>query len=1445
MKSIAMTLGLITGLIGLYGTNYSIQFDIGQLSTDINSRAFHEFRLTDCSSTREIGYPKLPCKVVSYIIPANMDVNNLSVSAITTYLSGTYTVMPAQTPEFDNGDNNDFTAPDSVLYNSNSFYPEQNAQIVSHSYLDGANHIVSILLHPLRYNPVTGIVEFANSISLSFSYSSTSSQPIYPKKRFAIDAPKYDACLYNLVQNPSDIPAYRNVPDIEICPNGPEDFNYLIICPDDVVELEPGEANPFEEFINWKEQKGHRVRLMTYNQIANHIDAGNGDDIGTYLINDTPGRVRKYLKHHWENHGLANVLIVGGKDDPFRYAHSMSQVSSPPMKAKVPSDLYYADFNGSWNNDNDLYYGEFNNFPGHDDNLPDNIDYLQEVFTGRVIIPPIISPPAGSPTRKQAIKNWSEKLITYEKGPGCGFVGYTNFVYYVTASGITTDAYATLRDPSVGFIGEMDESEMLGPEILRPSGATVIQNINNYLPGIIIIAAHGNKCRMMIAQNASQNMSNVITSLDTYTHPSYSYEDEDNNGFDDLSNPAHMYSLMIAKSCNTGQYDYGMANSNEDAYPSMAEAFTSFLPGVGGPLWLGNTRVGYTTSVWENSFVTNLFASEVNTVYPLADPWNAGAAFAASRVHELSLRQFGAHSMHYFGDPDMAIWSPNPNTLRADVNVSDLSVCVVNGSGSVVENARVVFQNDTQKRVVYTDGNGIATSDISFKYVSVFKHNHVPDIVRVIVGEETLSSNPGQVMVINNQVIVPTNSTLVMDGNFELDYKGQIIVEGHLRILDNSVVTGKRTSNTQYIGSKIVINGALTCGTNVTFSAPTGMQWHGVILNGLSNTSFNNCAFIRTPIEAYNSSVCFNSCDMSQDSLIAFNSNLDFSNCNLDNYDTYSNGCQVSLCEIDTDQSNMYWYSSIVSSFYSIYEDSSFEHADGVLNLYEDTFGVSSNNFYNIVRTLNSTVSIEKSTFTRTSVICRADGFHSGRLSASIIDNDFNQGSIELHTIPLYTVIDNTILDSSGAGLTICYSGVGGESRVANNTVENCEYYGVRLIGTYCDIVDGNIIQYNELSGIQAFNLSSWSMIGSNHHNFVHQIIRNNVGYQIYMASNSIPEALIYNSIQNNNHNVPWVIIGQAQNNMVDVRYNHWGNDFHPTQDLFPYSSFVYEPVWVPGNVPYIEETTAEALYRIAHNHELAEEYIEAIEDYKQLITDFPDTEHAILAAKALLRIEEKKEYKQDWNADFSSLKTYYITEENLRLTDESEFLADCLVAKCDIRLENYADAISFYEDVIDNPPSVIDSLCAIIDLGYVYLLMNEGKTGNNIVGRKPQYKVSSFSEWRLKLNSLLALLDNEVMNSTNSIPTTVNLDQNYPNPFNPSTTITFSIPTGMMCCLDIYNIRGQKVKTLLNENKIAGKHSVIWDGKDANGRAVSSGVYVYRLTTPSITKTSKMLLVK
>jgi len=85
----------------------------------------------------------------------------------------------------------------------------------------------------------------------------------------------------------------------------------------------------------------------------------------------------------------------------------------------------------------------------------------------------------------------------------------------------------------------------------------------------------------------------------------------------------------------------------------------------------------------------------------------------------------------------------------------------------------------------------------------------------------------------------------------------------------------------------------------------------------------------------------------------------------------------------------------------------------------------------------------------------------------------------------------------------------------------------------------------------------------------------------------------------------------------------------------------------------------------------------------------------------------------------------------------------------------------------------------------------------------------------------------------------------NYPNPFNPSTTILYSLPKDMQVNLVVYNIKGQKIKTLHNGKQAKGQHSVIWDGTDENGKLVSSGIYFYKLVTPNKVLTSKMVMLK
>jgi len=95
------------------------------------------------------------------------------------------------------------------------------------------------------------------------------------------------------------------------------------------------------------------------------------------------------------------------------------------------------------------------------------------------------------------------------------------------------------------------------------------------------------------------------------------------------------------------------------------------------------------------------------------------------------------------------------------------------------------------------------------------------------------------------------------------------------------------------------------------------------------------------------------------------------------------------------------------------------------------------------------------------------------------------------------------------------------------------------------------------------------------------------------------------------------------------------------------------------------------------------------------------------------------------------------------------------------------------------------------------------------------------------------------------AIPTSFALYQNYPNPFNPYTTIKYQLPILTHVRLDIFNIMGQRVKTLVDKKQKPGYWTVRWDGTNAQGIRVASGTYIYRFKAGDFIRTRKMLLVK
>ena len=98
---------------------------------------------------------------------------------------------------------------------------------------------------------------------------------------------------------------------------------------------------------------------------------------------------------------------------------------------------------------------------------------------------------------------------------------------------------------------------------------------------------------------------------------------------------------------------------------------------------------------------------------------------------------------------------------------------------------------------------------------------------------------------------------------------------------------------------------------------------------------------------------------------------------------------------------------------------------------------------------------------------------------------------------------------------------------------------------------------------------------------------------------------------------------------------------------------------------------------------------------------------------------------------------------------------------------------------------------------------------------------------------------------STPTAPRRFEVFDNVPNPFNPVTSIRFAAPSEGRVAVRVYTVRGELVKTLLDADVNAGEHSLSWDGTDARGAAVSSGVYLYEVEGFGARTSKKMALVK
>ncbi|NPD48169.1 T9SS type A sorting domain-containing protein [Lentimicrobium sp. S6] len=504
-----------------------------------------------------------------------------------------------------------------------------------------------------------------------------------------------------------------------------------------------------------------------------------------------------------------------------------------------------------------------------------------------------------------------------------------------------------------------------------------------------------------------------------------------------------------------------------------------------------------------------------------------------------------------------------------------------------------------------------------------------------------------------------------------------------------------------------------------------------------------------------------------------------------------------------------------------------------------------------IIRSHRGTVTYTNSDFSRTWLyIENTDENDKTAIVANCnFTTDITMAAIDLCNYDNYRIENNT-MNGFYNGIQLWQSGDGNMANyhhIHNNEIFNSNLTGITAYDSKVSISMNHI--HNNAYGIRLNNKCNVAMYGAYNATSYNEMnyITNNTSYELYISKYSFPWYFRYNAIIDDynigNPSDPLLYFAYPTGgkiNQKDIRYNCWtaNNNFVASEDLYPYEYFTYSPTWCPNGSP-IPIGLAEQMYFDGKEQFDDQQYSNSKATFQLLIEQYPKTKYAESAMKELINIEKFS------TNDYSLLKEYFLTTDSIVLDTTLANLATRLVNVCEIKLGNYQEAINFFEATIINPETIEDSIFAIIDLGYVYFLMENEGDKSNYSGKLVEFKPESKNHFFEHRDFLLSLIPEEKMSTTLKGNIDVleagGLLQNNPNPFNGTTQIYYKMEEESNVQISIYNYTGQLIKTYIEGTKTKGIHYIDFD---ANG--LKNGIYLYSISiNGQITDSKKMTIMR
>lgn len=400
------------------------------------------------------------------------------------------------------------------------------------------------------------------------------------------------------------------------------------------------------------------------------------------------------------------------------------------------------------------------------------------------------------------------------------------------------------------------------------------------------------------------------------------------------------------------------------------------------------------------------------------------------------------------------------------------------------------------------------------------------------------------------------------------------------------------------------------------------------------------------------------------------------------------------------------------------------------------------------VTTYDGPFSISNSIFNGTTIEANTNNPPRTGYNINIDGNIFNDSTsvnpcIYMRKIPQCSVIGNTI-KSGGDGIELRYlRGMPNNYVISGNRINGCAGSGIVAYNSSA-ILSNNCINNNHDCGIKSLNLSNLQITGDSTARSLNQTphIYNNERYQVYASSNSYPTNFRYNWLQGNGNQSGDTILyyessaSKTSCLLFDVSYNCWYPlaDNEIARHIYTNGGdvFHYLPTWHPLFMPGMP-LPPQRLLESGDDYAEGGYYDSAMGTYRTLVDTYPDSPEAVAALKSMFSVTGVSE------GDFMELKAYY---SSLYGNNSLVLTADNLSNKCDEKLENYDDAIEWYEDMIaDDNASFSDRVFAEIDLGNLYLEMDADGNSKGSTGTSDRYKPLSKITHTKHSRQLLSLL--------------------------------------------------------------------------------------------------------